>query len=163
MKLAETTRKKSVSLRNRLKNSGFEEKLKGWSSEGVRSISAEAGHLVHSGTSAAILDGSTAFITQTVPAGRGARLQFIAHLRGVADLANSPIVIRLRWVDGTGSYLGTALEVFIPQRQLTMYSWTTLWNVTNMAPTGTAGLNIRLDAPYSSGEAAVVIDDLVVM
>jgi len=161
--LAEKTRKKSSALRNRVKNSGFEERLRGWLSEGVRIISAEAGHLVHSGTSAAVLDGSNAFITQTVTAGKGARLQFMAHLRGVADLANSPIVIRLRWVDATGSYLGTGLEIYIPQRQLTTHAWTTLWNVTNAAPAGTAGLNVRLDAPYSAGEAAVVIDDLIII
>lgn len=148
--------------KNRVRNSGFEEKLAGWSAEGAAAISAENGQLVHSGVGAAMLAGVNAFLSQTVNAGRGARLVFIAHLRGTARQANGPVVIRLRWVDSTGAFIATALEIFIPQNQLAADAWTMLYEYTNLAPAGTAGLNIRIDAPLSEGEAAVVIDDLVV-
>jgi hypothetical protein len=109
-----------------------------------------------------MLAGISAFIAQTVTASRGSRAQFIAHLRGVADQKNGPVVLRLRWVDISGSFIGTALEIFIPYRQLSCTSWLTVWDVTNQAPTGTTGLNVRVDAPQSEGDAAVVIDDIAI-
>jgi hypothetical protein len=154
--------RKAQSYKNRIRNGSFEDRLTNWNTAGAYVVTAEEGHLVHTGTQAVALSGANAFITQTVPAGRGARLQFSAHIRGVGNQTNSPLVVRLRWVDASGSFLGTALEIFIPQKQLAQNAWMFLWENTNLAPSGTAGVNIRVDAPYSEGEAATVLDDLVV-
>lgn len=158
-----TRRGKVRTTRPKVENGGFEAMLTGWGSSGATIVSADNGHFVHSGTQAAVLSGANAFLTQTVRASRAVRLQLVTHIRGVADQANGPVVIRLRWVDSSGSYISTALEIFIPQKQLSRSAWTTLWDVTNQAPSGTAGLNFRVDAPQSEANAGVVIDDVVLM
>ena len=155
------TRRAPRSGRNRIDNGGFEKDLTGWDSVAATVVSTEVGDLVHSGTRAAMLAGMNAFVAQTVPASRGARLQFMAHLRGVAHQSNGPVLIRLRWVNSSGSFLGMALEIFVAQRQLSSTAWTVLCDTTNLAPTSTAGLNLRVDAPQSEGDAGVVIDDLI--
>lgn len=157
-----TTKKRSQPPKNRVRNGGFEDRLAEWNHAGARVVSADEGDIVHTGTQAVMLAGTNAFIAQTVPAGRNARLQFAVHVRGVQDQANGPVVVRLRWVDATGSFLGTALEIFVPQKQLSRHAWTFLWEATHLAPAGVAGLNVRIDAPYSDGDAAVVLDDVVV-
>ncbi|MGI6083392.1 MAG: NTTRR-F1 domain [Limnochordia bacterium] len=155
------TKRVRRSYRNRINNGGFEKELTGWHAEGVTVISAEEGDLVHSGTRAAMLAGMNSFMAQTVPASRGSRLQFVAHVRGSVHLGNGPVLIRLRWVNSSGSFLGMALEVFIAPRQLPGSSWNVLWDVTNVAPSGTDGLNLRIDAPQSEDDAGVVIDDII--
>lgn len=158
--LAANTHKKTY--RNRISNGGFEDRLTGWGSAGARVITAEEGHLVHSGTQAVMLQATNAFVAQTVPAGRGGRYQVSLHLRGVQDRENSPVLVRLRWVDATGSFLGTALEIYVAQKQLARNAWSFLNDCTEVAPVGTSGLNVRLDAPYAEGEAAIVVDDISV-
>ena len=54
-----------------------------------------------------------------------------------------------------------ALEIFIAPRQLPGSSWNVLLDVTNVAPSGTDGLNLRIDAPQSEDDAGVVIDDII--
>jgi hypothetical protein len=147
--------------RNRIQNAGFEKDLAGWNTAAVTVISAEVGDLVHSGTRAAMVAGMNAFIAQTVPASRGTRLQFVAHVRGISHLANGPVLVRLRWVNSSGSFLGVALEIFIAPKQLSSSTWNVLWDVTNLAPSSTAGLNLRVDAPQSESDAGIVLDDLV--
>lgn len=161
--MQDAQRKKRLprSSRNKIHNGGFEKDLEGWNAEAVTAISAEVGDLVHSGTRAAMMAGMNAFLTQTVPASRGARMQFVAHMRGVSHLANGPVLVRFRWINSSGSFLGVALEIFIAPKQLPSGAWNVLWDVTNLAPSSTSGLNLRVDAPQSEGDTGIVLDDLI--
>lgn len=132
---------------NKIKNSLFTSGLNSWESFLVT--------LVDGG--AACLNNNRSFLSQTNSARRWEKLELTVRLRGQHNKVNSPVIIRLRWVDNYGNFMSPALTMFVPAKSLTHDTWTELKARTSNAPTGTTKVDIRFDAPLSGLNTAVVI------
>jgi len=150
-------RSRQITTHNIIRNSHFGAGLANWDNMSVSVLGEMEGD---QGSGAACLEGSRAFLSQTRAAKPWDKLELVIRLRGQSHLANSPVVVRVRWADFSGNFLSPDMTIFIPRKHLTASSWNEYTIKSAPAPRGTTRVDIRIDAPLARKGAGIIIKQI---
>jgi len=146
-------RQRSPSMIELIKNRDFTAGLSGWHTGGAMILPAEG----DSAGNSVLLFRPHAFISRTVRVSPGDRLYYTIACRAQFPAANSPFILRLRWVKASGNFAGLALEHYFPPGSIGSEP-VLLQGFLRTAPRQATWLDIRGDAPMADNGSGLIID-----